>query len=165
MLAMSSDDDHDRVPDMADLSRFLVGTMSRETAAGDGGGSAPKLDNDVVVHAVHKLLSSSAACTGGVPPAEETPLQHPDLMFSSRCPVVGGNTWPGGSDAAMARSFNSSSSWMISMTTVSSSKESLGQWSSLWRRHGPPPPHEPSLAAASQSATTSSLPKPERHES
>lgn len=85
---MSSDDDHDLVPDMTDLSRFLVGTMSRETAAGDGSGSAPKLDDDVVVHAVHKLLSSSAACTGGVPPAEETPLQHPDLMFSSRCPVV-----------------------------------------------------------------------------
>lgn len=71
MLPMSSDD---RVPSMTDdLSRFLLRTTSRETAG--GGCSAPKLD-DVVV--VHKLLSSSAACTGsrGAPFVEET-LQHP----------------------------------------------------------------------------------------
>jgi hypothetical protein len=155
----SGADDHDhgvpRMTDADDLSRFLLG---------GGGGWAAKLDDVVVVHAFHnKLLSSSAAaCTGGEPPEEETPQQHPDLMFSLWCPVV----VVGRSDAAMARSFNNSSSWMISMaTTPSSSKESLGQHSSLWRMHGhghgPPP-----SSSASQSATsTSSLPRPERHES
>ena len=156
MFGMSSD--HGRLPRMTeDLSRFLFGTTSRETTAGDRGGggcSAAKLD------VIHELLSDddSGERTGsrGAPSAEETPW-HP------RSAVGSNNSVPGGSEAAMARSSKNSSLLMNSMTTVSSS-ESAGQQSPLWRRHGPPPPsrpHEPS-----QSATPASRkPRLERHES
>jgi len=142
MLGMSSD--HGRLPRMTDLSRFLFGTTSRETAGDDGGGvSAAKLD--VPCHVVHELLlpDDSGERTGsrGAPPVEETPW-HP-------CSAAGSNnSVPGRSEAAMARSSNNSSLLMNSMTTVSSS-ESAGQQSPLWRRHVPPPSrtHEPSQSA------------------
>lgn len=55
----------------------------------------------------------------------------------------------------MSRSSNNSSSPMISVTTPSSSRESLGQQSSLWRKHGHGPPrHEPSSSSHVESAET-----------
>lgn len=102
MFGMSSD--HGRLPRMTDLSRFLFGTTSRETAGG-GGGAAAKLD--VLGHAaVHELLpddDDSGERTGsrGAPrPAEETPWNR------SRSAAVSNNSVPGGSEAAMARSCN-----------------------------------------------------------